>query len=75
MFLNRRATGPAALGEYSKAKAQEWMDRVVYSPQKAVREAQRESLRTVLSGPVFELTYSAFDDAERVLQSLVRMGI
>ena len=75
VFLNRRSYGPAVLGGYSRAKALEWLDQVVYSPQQAVREAQRESLRTVLRGPVFELTYSGLYDAERVLKSLIRTEV
>lgn len=72
VFLDRRPSGSAVLRDYSRTQAFEWLDRFQYSAQERVREQQREALRRALRGPILQLSYSRFDDAERVLRPLIR---
>ncbi len=74
VFLNRGPNGTASLRPYSQERAREFMEETICLGEEPTREAQRRSLDRFLELPVFELTYSDLDCAERCLRSFLEQG-
>ncbi len=75
IFLHRRPSGPARLEHFSKADAYDRLAQVARYGEQEVRNAQLESLRTLLAAPVYALSYSDLGSAVARLKSLVETGI
>jgi hypothetical protein len=71
VILNRQAGGPAQLRPYPKEDALALLEQTICFGDERVRQAQRQSLKSLTKLPVFELTYSGLEDAERRLRLLV----
>jgi hypothetical protein len=71
VILNRHAGSTVQLRPYPRENALTLMEQTICVGDQEVRHSQRESLRSLMELPVLELTYSALDDAERRLRSLI----
>ena len=74
VFLNRSPSGSASLRRYPKDQAREFMEEAISVGEEPTRQAQRQSLDRFLELPVFELTYSGLDGAERCLRAFMEQG-
>jgi hypothetical protein len=74
IFLQRRSSGPARLEHFSKDEAFELLSEVARYGEAEVRDAQIESVRHLLAGPVCALSYSDLDSAVERLRLLVETG-
>jgi hypothetical protein len=72
VFLKRGEPGPARLLPFPEETALQWFEQVVCFGEEAVREAQKASLRNLISAEVFELRYEDLDSAVARLDALVR---
>lgn len=74
VFLNRGSAAPPGLVPFPKDKALKQFEQEVCFGEKEVRDAQKASLRNLLSAEVFELRYNDLDSALNQLESLIRNG-
>ena len=74
VFLNRRNSGPATLTGFSREQAARWFEQVVCYGDEEDRDAQKASLRNLLTAEIFELAYSNLDAAVNRLESMTRKG-
>jgi hypothetical protein len=75
VFLKRGDKGEPRLTAMDPERAYAWLEQVVCFGEENVQREQKESLRSLVHIPVFELFYSDLDSAERCLRSLVRSGV
>ena len=75
VFLNRDTSTSAHLASFSKAAAMEWCERyLLYGEQHVIGE-QRAALQRLLGAGIWELRYSALDDAIARLEKLTDQGV
>ncbi|MFZ0521944.1 MAG: hypothetical protein WAL95_13030 [Candidatus Acidiferrales bacterium] len=74
VFLNRSLGGPARLVSFSKEAALQWFEQVIFCAEKDFVDAQKASLRNLLSAQVFELRYNDLTSAIERLESLIQNG-
>jgi hypothetical protein len=74
VFLNWRELGPPRLSRFPKEKALQWFEQFICFGEKEVRDAQKASLRNLVTAEAFELRYSDLDSAVKRLETLVRDG-
>jgi hypothetical protein len=71
VFLKRGQAGAARLLPLSKDQAWPWFEKVICYGEPEVREAQRVSLRKLLTHQLFELHYDSLESAASALESMV----
>lgn len=74
VFLRRQPSGAAKVTRFSQASALAWFEQVICYGEADLREAQRASLRSLLTAGIFELQYSDLDSAVARLETLVKTG-
>jgi hypothetical protein len=74
VFLNRKSSGGQRLVEYGREEALAQLEQVICVGEESLRAQQRESLRRLLSAPVYEMKYYDLDWAEQRLRALVDNG-
>lgn len=74
VFLNRFDALPQGLVPFSRDRALRWFEQVVCYGEQQVRDTHLANLRRLLTADIFEMRYTTFDSALRMLESLVRQG-
>jgi hypothetical protein len=71
VFLKRGKPGAPRLVPFPKETALRWFEQVIFFGDKALREAQRATLRNLLRTETFELHYDDLDSAVATLEAMV----
>lgn len=74
VFLNRSDFGPQYVSGYDKDEAFSRLSQTISYGDEPLRDEMRNTLRTLLTVPVFEMHYHDLDWAEQRLRSLVEHG-
>jgi hypothetical protein len=74
VFLNRQEPEPPGLEPFPKDIALQWFEQFLCYGEKEVVDAQKASLRDLLTAKIFEMRYTDLDSAVRLLEGLVRDG-
>lgn len=72
VFLNRGVPGPPRLLPFPKATAQKWFEQVICYGSEEIRNAQKASLRNLLTAEILELQYSDLGSAVELLETRIR---
>ena len=72
VFLNRKQFAPVRLTRLTVEKVLPWFEQVLTYGEPEVRDAQKASLRNLLTANLVELSYSDLDSAVSCLESMVR---
>jgi hypothetical protein len=71
VFLKRGKPGAPRLIPFPKETALRWFEQVIFFGDKALREAQKATLRNLLRTEMFELHYDDLDSAVATLEAMV----
>ncbi|MFL6416034.1 MAG: HPr kinase/phosphorylase [Bryobacteraceae bacterium] len=74
VFLNRNQTGGAQLQPFDKEWALDWFTSFTSYGAESVRHEQQRAYESLLTAPVWELSYSDLEDAVSLLNDLRRPG-
>ncbi len=72
VFLNRQSSGKAAISNFPKKQALQFLGHVVCYGEQTVQDAQIASLHNLLTAEVLELRYSDLDSAVIELETMIR---
>jgi hypothetical protein len=72
VFLDQQTSGPASLRPFSRERASLYLEQVICYGEQHLRDAQKSSLRDLLSAEVLELRYGNLDSAVGCLEALLR---
>jgi len=74
VFLDRGGTGQPRISRYPSSAALRWFEQTICYGEKKAQEAQRASLRNLLTAELYELHYSGLNAAVRRLEAMVCKG-